>query len=155
MFLRLELPIQPLSDNKLKMPIKVGRSARLASTPKARAYKRDITSYLKESEKAINYFKNAWSDNFCLIATYDYYIPEKFFYTLKGKISMHGGDVTNYVKSTQDIITEFIGIDDKHVVSCMSSKIPSNEWHISVTYEIKTQDYIDSLASAKGVELLQ
>lgn len=155
MKLKIEIPIQPLSDNKLKMPIKVGRSARLASTPSYRRYKREITDCLSEYTNAINLFKNAWTEQFCIIANYTFYIPEKTYFTKQGLISILGGDVTNYIKGTQDILMESLDIDDKHIVTCSAHKVPSSYWAIGVELEIKTKDYISYIAAANGVELLQ
>lgn len=142
MLFKAIIPVKPLSKNALKMPISVGKRARLAKTPAARQYEAEILSHMNKFEAEISHFKHAYSKAMVVHAYYTFYVPEGHFWTKQGYVSKRGGDCSNYVEALQDIVTKELGFDDSQITRVVEEKIPSDRWVISVRYELKSASTI-------------
>lgn len=61
--------------------------------------------------------------------------PEDFFFTKGGDISARKGDISNYRKCLQDVIFDFIGLDDKYSICEENLHTDGKEWKTEYTIE--------------------
>lgn len=123
-----------MSMNNSKIPIRVGRGARLADAPKARAFKVELDKQFdKHSHDLVKFAIGHDHTKHALEAVWRVYVPEKEFFTLKGTISKTCLDATNSVKLMEDGLVRALKIDDSQIVQTTVLKIPTNgAWCVSL-----------------------
>lgn len=86
--------------------------------------------------------------------TMTHYFPESVFYTKSGEISARTQDITNVEKPLVDLLflskyfdkrppygMENLNIDDKHLLTCVSNKLPINGDEFKIEVEISIVDH--------------
>ena len=116
---------KPLSVNKAYKNVAMGRKG--FGRTKTGDYKRFTTKVIEFLN--IHCTKPSPIENpFYLESNLVVYCPTKEFYTLKGDISIVKGDAFNYRKCLQDIVSKWMCIDDKYIVSGCTRQFPAKEW---------------------------
>lgn len=108
-------------------------------------YKRFITdlhlrlkSYEDKKKEFLEYLNVG---KFSLATILKIYVPMDRFYTVKGDISKNKGDCGNYRKCVQDVIFDWIGIDDKYSIHETNIQIEDDQglWGFSFEIEIEAR----------------
>lgn len=133
----VKLSVKPMSINNAKMPIRMGRTARLADTPDARKYKAILSGEFEKFKVEIEKFSVAHDKGIhALEATWNIYIPADLYFTKKGTISEKCLDATNSIKLMEDALVKVLNIDDSQIIETIVRKIPVSRDSWSVSLEL-------------------
>lgn len=119
-------PIKPLSVNKAFVTHRKGVATLQIKSGEYKRFKTDVLDrlgtdkYLKRKQDFLAFIAPL-GKRFQLRTALKIFTPKDIFFTVDGDVSSRAGDVSNYRKPIQDIIFEFLGVDDKY------SKLESNE----------------------------
>jgi Holliday junction resolvase RusA-like endonuclease len=131
--LTVKLAIRPRSLNNSKIPIRMGKSLRLADAPDFRKYKTEMLAEIKRHEKEFLSFSIVHDHSqHAIEAEWYIYVPSKEYFTLKGTISKTCIDATNAVKIMEDCLVKVLNIDDSQFIDSRVRKIPvtSDSWSV-------------------------
>lgn len=134
--LTLVLNIKPKSINNKMIPIRVGRSLRLAKSPEYRVYECYLSDQYGKFDRDLKTFFEAFNEELDAIESYWVIrVPQNEFFTKKGTINKRCIDASNAVKILEDVLVKHLGIDDSQFVDSNSKKIPvsSSSWSVSLT----------------------
>ena len=129
--------IKPVSTNEM---YSYGRKT-VRKSDKYRAYESMTNIYIRETSDImesgeIERFKEELERDYRLAIRgyFRFYIPRRSYFRV---------DTSNYIKATEDIIKNIIGIDDSRNVSIVGDKYLSEdkEWHIEVVLEVYQLEY--------------
>lgn len=136
-------------------------------TQKARQYRSAILTQLQSQLSELHDIKSQFdATKHCLAVSYTFYIPEEYFYTKKGELSLRSQDLDNCLKLPQDFIfnpkyeTQWLkdrkprekplyksisslsnlAIDDKFIQRLEAQKLPTESNKYSLEVEIKLID---------------
>jgi Holliday junction resolvase RusA-like endonuclease len=148
----VKLDIKPLTQNHKLMPIKVGRSMRLAKSKNYRTYEdkldSELAKHFDDFRKMGFYFD---FDKHALKVQWSIYVPEKEFFTKKGTISKTCIDATNTVKILEDRLAFILGVDDSQICDTNVKKIPTDldSWCVVLEISIERRPEVVRLAFQK------
>jgi len=144
--LRLIFPLKPLSVNAAYKNVpKKGR----VKTGEYKRFATDLNKYLEEynsyRDDFVSYFKSK-SKYLYLETVLTVFVPREFFLKAEGGLSTRKGDCGNYRKVIHDIITKWLGIDDKYSVDERNIQFPTEytEWEIVFTMHAKDLRHLDN-----------
>lgn len=122
------IPLKPVNVNRLRLPI----GGRLISSPEARRFKKEVRAYV-ENTPDLKSFQKRFNAQKSLSVTYRFYVPLELYYKKGTKqISNRAGDVTNFIKATQDAVFDVLDIPDRYITECHVYKEPAEDWAIRV-----------------------
>ena len=123
-----QIPIEPMSLNHTHRIVKFGKRASRIKTTEFVAWEKEFLSHLnKLNDKRTELIKYYNETKHSLILELFFYLPREKFYTKKNTISKKSGDISNMVKTTEDQIFNWLGIDDSQVQKLVVEKIPTDE----------------------------
>jgi hypothetical protein len=103
-----------------------------------RRFKTNLLDSLSGYEKKRNLFLNGIRGNpFILETTLKIFVPKDRYYTQKGDINRNKGDCGNFRKCVQDVIFDWLDIDDKYSVKEHNFQDPDDQGLWGFTFEIK------------------
>lgn len=107
--------------NRSHAIIKKGKFPMLAKTEAARSYESALKFHLVKFKEAAEIFRSHFDLNkHCLSAVWEFVSPEVL--TKTGKVSENSTDLDAH-KVLQDVIFEFIGIDDAYIMRDVRCKV--------------------------------
>ena len=86
------------------------------------------------------FFKLIEGQQFILETVLKIYVPTERMYTKKGDINRNKGDCGNYRKCTQDIVFDWLGIDDKYSLNEKNLQIEDDQGVWGFSFEIIARD---------------
>lgn len=120
--------------NRSHAIIKKGKFAMLAKTEAARSYEAALKHHLQQFKIAAETFRSCFDEKkHCLTVIWEFASPEVV--TKSGKISENSTDLDAH-KVLQDVIFEFIGIDDAYIVRDTRSKC-QGDYRVSLDLRIQ------------------
>ncbi len=111
-------------------------------TPEAKLYEAKILGLLEDHKNLIDmadeWRKNGGIFRFHINCTY----PKHIFVNGSGNLSARTLDVDNVVKPLIDLVlTSFMGISDRFVIECSSSKSIGPSYTIQILLELEPQEF--------------
>lgn len=144
-----------VSTNDMYIPISKGYNTRRAYYKRSNElldYQSHLYNYITEnySDKIVDFLNNISNRKNLGFKVYIYIGMPDMYYKQKSKSDdLRPYDLSNYLKSTEDIIATRLGIDDKYNMELFPIKYKSNEecWRttvimIPVDYSIYNEEYI-------------
>lgn len=123
-----QIPIEPMSLNHTHRIVKFGKRASRIKKTEFVAWEKEFLFHLnKLNDKRTELLKYYNETKHSLILELFFYLPKEKFYTKKNTISKKSGDISNMVKTTEDQIFNWLGIDDSQVQKLVVEKIPTGE----------------------------
>ena len=130
--------IKPVSTNEM---YSYGKKT-VRKSNKYKSYESEVIIQIRNTSDVnvlsglINGFKNRLDSDYRLAIRgyFEFYVPKRSYFRI---------DTSNYIKATEDIIKNLIGIDDSRNVSIIADKYLSldKEWHIKVRLTIFELSY--------------
>ena len=129
--------IKPVSTNEM---YSYGRK-KVRKSNSYRAYESEVFLYIRnttdiQTNGVIERFKRELDSDYRLAIRgyFEFYVPRRSYFKV---------DTSNYIKATEDIIKNLIGIDDSRNVSIVADKYLSKdkEWNIKIKLEIFQLSY--------------
>lgn len=103
-----------------------------------RRFKTDLEKRLQNYEQERKDFVDCFNDGkFTLQTTLKIYVPSDLYTTKKGDISIKKGDCGNYRKCVQDVIFDWLGVDDKYSVDEHNHQIEDDQGIWGFSFEIQ------------------
>ena len=130
-------PMKPISVNEAYRNIP--GSGRV-KTGEYKRFKTDLIQALNNAYNPDEFIKKFHSKAHALMTELIIFVPKKKYYTAGGDINNHKGDCSNYRKCTQDVIFDWLGIDDKYSVREINSQVVSHYGNWAFTYKLKCID---------------
>lgn len=128
--------------NRSHAIITKGKFPMLAKTEAARSYEAALKFHLKKYENGAKEFAKSFDkEKQHIVAIWEFFSPDLL--TKSGKISENSGDLDCH-KVLQDVIFDFIGIDDSYVVRDTRSKY-QGEYKVLLDLRIRNNDGSDLL----------
>lgn len=110
-------------------------------TGEYKRFKTDLEEILtKYKDQKAKFFDLIEGQQFILETTLKIYVPEDKMFTKKGDINRNKGDCGNYRKCTQDIIFDWLGIDDKYSVDEHNHQILEDQGIWGFSFQIEPKD---------------
>ncbi len=125
------LPIKAYSVNSYYY------ASKRIKTPGAKAYEKQVLELLEEHKPLLD-MADMWrkSGGVFQIAICNNY-PTYLYYNKAGQISAKTFDVTNIEKPLVDLVMNtFMGVNDRFLIKCMSTKGPAAKQGIDITLEL-------------------
>ena len=130
--------IRPISVNDAyknvpgKGRIKTGDYKRFTTDMKGRL--------LKYNEKRVSFLEYLKKVPFSLETTLKIYVPSNKYLTKKGDINRNKGDCGNYRKCLQDVVFDWLGVDDKYSVDEHNHQCIDEQGLWGFSFSIKAQE---------------
>lgn len=128
-----QIPMNPLSLNQSHRLVKFGNRASRIKTNEFVQWEKEFNDWLLEYSDLKTHLNYNYDDrkHAVQLEMYIYLNEEKFFTKPKNKkdfrrISQKSGDVSNMIKTSEDQIFRWLGIDDSQNTSVHCHKIPTN-----------------------------
>lgn len=95
-----------------------------------------LHTYEDEKREFLEYIEGK---RFYLQTTLNIYVPHDRYFTKKGDISRNKGDCGNFRKCTQDVVFDWLGIDDKYSVKEHNYQIEDDQGLWGFSFKIEAE----------------
>jgi Holliday junction resolvase RusA-like endonuclease len=131
--LAFQIPLAPFSLNQSHRLVKFGKRASRIKTSEFIEWEKDFSSFLGDYSDIKQHLLEKYNDahHGFMLEIFLYINSDSFFSKPKTKkdhkrISKRSKDVSNCVKTSEDQIFRWLGIDDSQVTKIIAEKIPTN-----------------------------
>lgn len=126
------LPMKAFSINAYRYRNNINK------TKEARAYEAEFNRHLEAHREPLTALAEHWRRvrGSCKVV-YVIIYPRSVYFNSKGEISAKTFDVSNFEKPIQDMVFNFLGINDCFAKPLYSDKIPGDDYGIYVKLEVQ------------------
>jgi Holliday junction resolvase RusA-like endonuclease len=141
-----QIPLGPMTLNHSHRIVKFGKRAARIKTDDFSSWEKEFAYWLQEYSDLKTHFQAGYVEkkhSICL-EMFVYLNDKKFFTKPKNKsdfsrISKNSGDISNMIKTSEDQIFRWLGVDDSQVTRVIAEKIPTNSKDPTMVFRVSLQ----------------